>query len=41
MIDACLQIVPACAFTLMESSLRPSRTRYGVIVFAVMLGIIH
>lgn len=25
----------------MESSLRPSRTRYGVIVFAVMLGIIH
>ncbi len=25
----------------MESTLRPSRTRYGVIVFAVMLGIIH
>jgi len=25
----------------MESTLRPTRTRYGVIVFAVMLGIIH
>ena len=25
----------------MESTLRPSRTRYGVIVFAVLLGIIH
>ncbi|WP_395741390.1 MFS transporter [Prosthecobacter sp.] len=25
----------------MEATLRPSRTRYGVIVFAVMLGIIH
>lgn len=25
----------------MESTLRPSRTRYGVIVFAVLPGIIH
>ncbi len=38
-IDGRERIVAAWRF--MDSALRPTRTRFGVIVFAVMLGIIH